>query len=148
MNNNIEINLFGILHEYDYTYKIKGIEDEKCVFYIKTESINLEFPEEIPQETVDEQNEIYDALEGREGKCKFDEPDLTEMLEKWKQGSYSSGEVSCELNEEMEWECNTEGGDFEKGECRGTYFVNDLCLNDDGKCPPGCSPENDNDCEE
>ncbi|MDD5086201.1 MAG: hypothetical protein PHV16_00445 [Candidatus Nanoarchaeia archaeon] len=126
MKSKIKIILFGVEHTTDSTYKIKGMEDGKCIFYIRTDNIDLTFPEGTPQETIDEQNEIYDALEGRDGECKFEKSDLTSMLERWKGGNYDSGETSCSLKPGGETECITEGGDFGNAECSGTYFINDL----------------------
>jgi len=143
----LTLNLFGVEQTTSKTYKILGTESNKCIFFLRTDSIDLNFPEdaEISEEEIDEQKEMYDALEDREGTCKFEIKDLTEMLKRWKVGNFSSGEVSCSFKSDGKTECTTKGGDFGVAECQGTYFVIDLCI-DDGKCPPGCSAETDSDC--
>ena len=143
----LTLNLFGVEQTTSTTYKILGTESDKCNIYLRTDSIDLNFPEDIgiSQEEIDEQKEMYDALEGREGTCMFETNDLTDMLKRWKQGNFSSGEVSCSFKSEGKTECTTKGGDFGAAECNGTYFIIDLCI-DDGKCPPGCTAETDGDC--
>ncbi len=147
LKHSLTLNLFGVEQTTSKTYKILGTESDKCILFLRTDSIDLGFPEDagMPQEEIDKQKEMYDALEDREGICKFETKDLTDMLKKWKQGNFDSGEVSCSLKSEGKTECTTKGGDFGVAECEGTYFVVDLCI-DDGKCPPGCSAETDSDC--
>lgn len=143
----LTLNLFGVEQTTSKTYKILGTESNKCIISLRTDSIDLNFPEdaEISEEEIDEQKEMYDALEGREGNCMFETNDLTDMLKRWNEGNFSSGEVSCSFKSEGKTECTTKGGDFGVAECQGTYFVIDLCI-DDGKCPPGCTAETDSDC--
>jgi len=143
----LTLNPLGVEQTTSKTYKILGIESDKCIIYLRTDNIDLNFPEDmgLSQEEIDEQKEMYDALEGREGTCRFETKDLTEMLKRWKEGNFSSGEVSCSFKSGGKTECTTKGGDFGVAECQGTYFVIDLCI-DDGKCPPGCSAETDSDC--
>jgi len=147
LRHSLTLNLFGVEQTTSKTYKILGIESDKCILFLNTDSIDLKFSEdaEISEEAINEQKEMYDALEDREGTCKFETGDLTNMLKRWKQGNFSSGEVSCNLKSDGKTECTTKGGDFDVAECQGTYFIVDLCI-DDGKCPPGCSAEDDNDC--
>ena len=143
----LTLNLSGVEQTTSKTYKILGIESDKCILFLSTDSIDLNFPEDagISEEAINEQKEMYDSLEDREGTCKFETKDLTEMLKRWKQGNFDSGEVSCSFKSDGKTECTTKGGDFGVAECQGTYFIIDLCI-DDGKCPPGCSAETDNDC--
>ncbi|MBU1204459.1 MAG: hypothetical protein KKE93_00950 [Nanoarchaeota archaeon] len=147
LKHSLTLNLFGVEQTTSKTYKILGTESDKCIFFLRTDSIDLNFPEdaEVSQEAIDEQKEMYDALEDREGTCKFETKDLTDMLKRWKQGNFDSGEISCGFKSDGKTECTTKGGDFGVAECQGTYFIIDLCI-DDGKCPPGCSAETDNDC--
>ena len=83
--------------------EIKGVEANKCKFYIKTEKVEVEFPASTPQETVDEQKALYKQMEGQDGTCKFDQEDLTDMLTRWNAGSFSSK-------------------DWDVAECSGSYF--------------------------
>jgi len=147
LKHSLTLNLFGVEQTTSKTYKIMGIESNKCILFLSTDNIDLNFPEDagISEESINEQKEMYDALEDREGTCKFETKDLTNMLKRWKQGNFSSGEVSCNLKSDGKTECTTKDGDFGAAECQGTYFIIDLCI-DDGKCPPGCSAEDDNDC--
>ena len=69
------------------------------------------FPPHIPKETSDEQNKVYDELEGRDGTCKFETQALTTMLTKWKAGDFTF---------------DTDGGDFVNAECEGIYFSSTL----------------------
>lgn len=89
------------------TYEIKGEEAGKCLFYLKTEKIDVELPPGTSPDVEKQQNDAYNQLEGREGTCKFQTADLTEMLTKWNQGEFSTG-------------------DFDKGDCDGTYFANSI----------------------
>lgn len=97
------LNFFGMEQTSTSTYGIQGMEGDKCVFYLRTESIEVSYPEGTDQETIDEQRATYDQLEGLEGTCKFETSDLTAMLERWEQGSLSSS-------------------DWDVAECEGEYF--------------------------
>ena len=119
--NTITIDIFGVKQTNTSFFEIKGSEIDKCTFYLRTEKIDLVFPANIPQEVVNQQKEIYKKLEGREGTCKFNTSDLTEVLTRWEKGNFSSGNISCKLTPSGNV-CETEGGDFEVAECQGTYF--------------------------
>jgi hypothetical protein len=99
--------IFGIKQITKSFLEIKGKEKDKCVFYLRTEKIDLEFPTNTPQEIINKQKAVYKMFEGRDGVCKFNLNDLTTILKKWKAGNlYFS----------------TEGGDFAKAECKGKFF--------------------------
>jgi len=117
----VTIDIFGVKQTNTSFFEIKGSEINKCNFYLRTEKIDLEFPPNIPQEIVNQQKEIYKKLEGRDGTCKFNTSDLTEVLTRWKEGNFESGNVSCKLTPSGNV-CETEGGDFGAAECQGTYF--------------------------
>ncbi len=53
-------------------------------------------------------------------------PSPAAMLERWKEGNYYSGEISCKLKPDGTSECTTIGGDFGVAECTGTYFQTSL----------------------
>lgn len=95
--------IFGIKQTTESLLEIKGVESNKCTFYLRTEKIDLAFPASMPSEVISQQKEIYKKLEGKVGSCKFITSDLTAMLERWKQGNLSTE-------------------DFKATECQGTYF--------------------------
>jgi hypothetical protein len=99
----ITINIFGVEQTTTSYYEIKGLEAGKCIFYLRTEKIDLTFPPETPQDIVDQEKEIYKKLEGRDGTCKFNTNDLTAMLNRWKVGNFSTE-------------------DWDVAECQGNLF--------------------------
>jgi hypothetical protein len=113
--------IFGAKQTTNSFLEIKGEEAGKCIFYIRTEKIDLAFSSSIPQEIVNQQKAIYKKLEGRDGTCKFNPSDLTAMLTRWKEGNFQSGTVSCKLTPSGNV-CKTESGDFGVAECKGKYF--------------------------
>lgn len=115
------VDIFGVKQTTTSFLEIKGEEAGKCIFYLRTEKIDLVFPSSIPQEVINQQKAIYKKLEGRDGTCKFNPGDLTAMLTRWKEGTFQSGTVSCKLTSSGNV-CKTEGGDFGMAECQGTYF--------------------------
>jgi len=97
------LNLLGVLTTSTVLLEIKGIEMNKCIFYQKTQDINVQYSEELVQQLLDsgmnleeieqlEQNANQHAQEsiGTEKICKFDTEDLTAMLNRWKQGNFST----------------------------------------------------------
>ena len=119
--NSVTIDISGVKQTTTSFFEIKGVEANKCNFYLRTEKIDLEFPANIPQEVVSQQKEIYKKLEGRDGTCKFNTSDLTAMLTRWEKGTFESGTVFCKLTPSGNV-CKTEDGDFGVAECQGTYF--------------------------
>ena len=75
----------------------------KCVLYLRTEKIDLVFPPEVPKETVDEQKALYKTREGLSGICKFTPSEMTSLMTRWSEGSYSTE-------------------DFANADCTGPYF--------------------------
>lgn len=116
MTNTISITQEGMTETDVEDYEIRGEEQERCRLYIMTESIEVEFTDELRQQMLDEGytqedidaevqsiNEEADLYEGDSGECLFTLPDLTAMLERWKQGDiYFS--------------------DFDVATCEGAYF--------------------------
>lgn len=97
--------IFGVTQNTSSYFEIKGLESNKCIFYLRTENIDLEFPEDTSEDIIREQQMLYDELEGRDGICKFLKDDLTKLLDNWKVGNFSSE-------------------DFSSAECEGEYFGN------------------------
>lgn len=58
--------------------------------YQQIKKIDLTFPPNVPQETVNKQKEIYKEFEGTYRTCKFNKDDLVSLLIKWKAGSFST----------------------------------------------------------
>jgi|GEM_PF-5082803 len=119
--NTSTVDIFGVKQITTSFFEIKGKEEDKCNFYLRTEKVDLVFPANIPTEVVNQQKEISKKIEGRDGTCKFNNSDLTAMLTRWQKGDFESGNVSCKLTSNGNV-CKTEGGDFGKAECQGTYF--------------------------
>jgi len=103
VTNTVTADLFRVKQTTTSLLEIKGIESDKCIFYIRTEKIDVTFTPETPQEKVDQLKEIYKKLEGRDGTCKFNTNDLTSMLNRWKEGAFSTE-------------------DWNVAECQGDYF--------------------------
>lgn len=120
------MNIFGVKQETTEFYEIKGLELNKCTFYIRIDKTELTFPSSVPQETINQQNELYKKMEGKDGTCKFEVNDLMDMLINWKAGNISPGSVSCKLLPSGDSDCTTEGGDFGVAECSGKYFETSL----------------------
>ena len=99
------IQIFEVTEEVTSYLEIRGFDSEKCILYIRTQDIELTFPTETSKEIVEEQESIYDQLEGKEGICNFSGENLTNLLRNWKEGNYSSE-------------------DFSSAECEGTMFDN------------------------
>ena len=88
------ISMFGVTHENVVLLRIDGEENGKCVFYEQQKKNKLMFPPEIPQEVVDEQQAMYDALEGMDGTCRFNKAeDLTSLAKNWKIGNMSTEDL-------------------------------------------------------
>jgi len=134
VRNSTTLNIFGIEHTTASQYELNGLDESgKCTFYIKTESININYSAEMIQQALDagstqeeidqqllETNQQYDQRENRSGTCKFNATDLSAMLTRWNDGSYSGG-ASCTLEGDG-WNC-TMTGDWEVAtDCQGEYF--------------------------
>jgi hypothetical protein len=118
-SNNLPLNLTTTTY-----YEFKGFKEniiysiDKCLFYIRAEELQAEYTEDLIQETMSntgltreevEQLEINlnlqaDALEGNDGSCNLDPPDLSSNLIKLKDGD----EIV------IEWQFI--------GDCQGEYF--------------------------
>jgi hypothetical protein len=106
--NEMSIEFFGLITTSNSEMKIKGLEEEKCIFYQKTIDQTFEFSPETIQEALDSgvtQEEIDLQLQtmneenkelvyGLETICKFNQTDLTEMLIRWSDGNLSSEDLS------------------------------------------------------
>jgi hypothetical protein len=71
-------------------FEIKGEESGKCVFYNQIEKIQLDYPEEMPEDSLRSSKSAVSSLEGKDQTCYFDKDRLTTVLQNWKQGKYSS----------------------------------------------------------
>ncbi len=98
-NNNLE----GIIFTSTTLMELKGIQETKCVYYQKTESNSAEFSNEsvqelldanLTQENINQQkqiiNESAQEIVGLEKICKFNTENLIAMLQRWKQGNFST----------------------------------------------------------
>lgn len=89
--NAVTTDIFGVKQTTTSFFEIKGSEAGKCNFYLRTEKIDLVFPENVTQEIINQEKEVYKKLEGRDGTCKFNTGDLTAMLTRWAKGTFDSG---------------------------------------------------------
>ena len=107
MTHTSTVNIFGMIQTTTSFFEIKGIEEDKCIFYIRNEKNDLKFSDEIiqqmlangiTQEQIQEQeqeaNKNADLAEGIDGTCRFNTNDLTLTLNKWKMGEFSTDDYS------------------------------------------------------
>lgn len=99
----IKTNLFGVIQTTESIFAILKKENEKCVFYLKYKKFDFVFPPGTPKEDMEQVKAVYKALEGRDGTCKFEPQKLSQLLERWNAGKFSTE-------------------DFKEGECQGKYF--------------------------
>lgn len=102
---------------------IKKEGRDSCNLYIRNEKIVVTPPpgQIMPPEVT----AMFKKLEGRDGNCVFKTSDLAVNLEKWRVGSFDTGETSCKLGVDGNV-CTTVGGDFAKGVCTGSYFSHEI----------------------
>ena len=127
------LDLFGANFTSTMYYELKGLDNAKCIFYLKMEEEHMDYTEETIQQMLEsgntkeeieqmkeEMNEQIDLIEGKDGQCKIRTDDLTVLLTKWKNGD-SEGGVFCQLTSERN---NCEyTGDWEVfTDCEGDYF--------------------------
>lgn len=97
------VDLFGMRQTTTSFLEIKGLETGKCIFYIRTENVDIEFSNELVQQMLSggatqeeitqqeqEANAQADITEGLDGTCKFNTDDLTAMLNRWKIDAFST----------------------------------------------------------
>jgi len=94
-------------------YEIKGLEDGKCILYLKVKNRSIEFStlmkerllnsgftEEQIQKQEEDANKEAQLLVGKDGTCRFNNnTDLTYFLNKWKEGTFSGSDwavADCE----------------------------------------------------
>lgn len=113
----IQYDLFGLITETITFYEIKGWQENKCVFYIKSMGGKATFSQEAIQQALNsgatneeikqqeqETSNMAKLTIGRDGTCKFaNTNDLISLLNKWKGGSFSTS-------------------DFKNIDCKGAYF--------------------------
>lgn len=113
----VQADLFGLISESTTFYEIKGWQENKCVFYIKSMSGKVTFSQETIQRLLDsgttneqikqqeqELSETAQLIANRDGICKFvNTSNLISLLNKWQEGSFSTN-------------------DFKGVDCKGEYF--------------------------
>lgn len=116
----VTIDLFGMDLTTTSYYEIQGMDQDDCLFYIRTEEQHIEFSDDLVQSLLDsgyteeeisqeedDSNDAADLVEGKDGTCRFDTADLTDMLTRWQEGSFSSD-------------------DWDVAECEGTFFTPEI----------------------
>ena len=122
VTNTVTLTFFGVEQVTTSHWEVKGSKNENCIFYLRTESITLKFPDDVPSEIVEQQEELYKRLEGRDGTCKFLPEDLVYLLSKWRDGIFEGGVYCSFISEESGWDCEY-SGDWELAkDCKGTFF--------------------------
>ena len=114
-------NVLGVEKTISNYYELRGIEDDKCLFYLRVESIDIEYSKELIWSMIDSgiskdvikqrekvENIQTNAKEGSEETCKIKTSDLTSVLETWKSDSLKVGIFPNEV--------------LSYAGCRGSYF--------------------------
>lgn len=109
------VDMFGVLITTTSFVEIKGLEESKCVFYIRTEDVKMEYSEELIQqmldgglteEEIEQQRQLAEEQAqqvGLDDTCRFNTSDLEALLRRWQQGNFSSE-------------------DYDVAECEGKMF--------------------------
>ena len=110
----LKFNLFGMILDSETAMELKGLENGKCVYQQRTESVSVEFSEGLKQQLLDSNqieeeiaeqekasNEEAQTTVGTEVTCKMDTEDLTAAFTRWKQGTYSTGDLPEEYCERV-----------------------------------------------
>ena len=131
---NIQImEIFGLIVTTTSHYELKGVEANICNLDLRIEKQTVEYTEEFKQflitQGASQENITYveqiandeaKSLWGLNGSCDWERNDLTNMLNRWKVGTFN-GRASCSL-EGIEWGCILTG-DYELAyRCEGNYF--------------------------
>ncbi len=128
LSNTLAMEIFGMLSIVTTYMELKGMDSGKCIYYQRIENNSVEFTDEMvqtmlnggtTQEEINQQeqiaNEAVRETIGLEQTCKFNNDELTSMLNRWKGGSFD-GDASCTLNSDGTSNC-TYTGDFENANC-------------------------------
>lgn len=125
------VNIFGMLMTSQISYEIQGMEEDRCVLYVRMDEMCVGFGEDLIQLMLEDEgvspeairrmeeeaNEELVQFQGRDGVCRFDSTeDLAAWLGTLKGGVSYSG--SCEFVD-GEWKCD--GGEGSP-ECEGELF--------------------------
>lgn len=102
--------IFGVEKTTTAYYELKGIEADKCIFYMKTGSIDIKYIDEliqqmkdsgISQEAVSQKEQVEnikaDSSEGKDATCKILTSDLTDTLNTWKTNNLQVGTFSAKV---------------------------------------------------
>jgi len=99
------VDLMGVLTYATNTLEIKGADSttNKCIFFMKVEKAEVKFSEDAVKKLKDQgltdgqiraqeaqMNKQAQSTVGTQRDCKFKTDDLTAMLTRWKQGTYST----------------------------------------------------------
>ena len=115
----VSLNLFGFIQNNSNYYELRGMDGDGCLLYTKYLEVNVEYSdelvnvlleqgysqEEINQKEVDANLQNDDLTENKESLCKYPIFDLLEMLNGWKENSFSGSSQ-----------------DVEKYDCVGSFY--------------------------
>ena len=75
--------------------EIRGEKDNRCIFYMEIESVELDLPDYMKNMITEEQKaDIIGDTEGKWLACKFDNKTLSSMIERWGQNKFSTSDLS------------------------------------------------------
>jgi hypothetical protein len=109
------VDFIGVLITTTSFVEIKGLDEGKCVFYIRTEDVKMEYSDELIQqmldgglteEEIEQQRQLAEEQAqqvGIDDTCRFNTSDLEALLRRWQQGNFSSE-------------------DYDMAECEGEMF--------------------------
>ncbi|MBI5229668.1 hypothetical protein HY991_06170 [Candidatus Micrarchaeota archaeon] len=99
-------NQLGVLQTITYLLETRGMENNKCIFYVRTEKIDLNYSSNLVNKLLaenltleqiktkeEEANKVVDAAEGTDGTCRLEATDLVTVLAKWKASAFSSDDL-------------------------------------------------------
>ena len=97
-------NLFNVTRTTETSYELKGLDGDKCIFYLKTANITVKYDDTLRQETLNsgitpesiQQRENVENIEankseGKDGTCKIKPEDLSNVLKIWNSDSLQVG---------------------------------------------------------
>lgn len=132
------INVFGIDTTTITYYELKGIQEDKCNFYLRIAGNEVSYSNELiqqlldgglTQEEINQQEELsgeqITSLIGRDGTCEVDLDVITNYFSKLKEGTLLV-DVSCDTELGGETICTYSGDTEFFNECEGDYFNTQL----------------------
>jgi hypothetical protein len=118
-----ERDFLGISITTKYYYELRGLNRDRCVFFILVENVTLDYGSSADFIAVAQEEANARVLKGEYGTCSYTLPSLTAMLNRWSAGNYDTEKVICTPTSSGN-KCTRTGGDFAGADCQGPYFDN------------------------